>query len=185
MIAKLARALPPNCYLEIYPSKGDGMAAFLMEERPSGDQGDLVVGRTVALDDRAFEVLTCHMVGVEPTPRLDGYTFRVTRSDEEFVGRCAEFPSLSWLAKSEADALFGIAKLVADARSDMASRQKEVPDPLPFGERLSAEELEAIAYVRDLVQVNRLAGCQDAVSKRHTKMVDLFKGAADKLLDGG
>lgn len=42
------------------------------------------------------------------------YTYRVTWSeeDEEFVGLCAEFPSLSWLAESPEEALKGIRKVV-------------------------------------------------------------------------
>ncbi len=189
MIARLARALPPNRYIEIRHDVGGveaGMAAILMEERPAGDQGDRVVAKTLSEDDRSFEVLTCHMVGIDPPPNLGGYTYRVTRSgvvDDGFVGLCVEFPSLSWIAESEGDALNGIAKLVSDVRSDMAVSKEEIPGPLPFT-RLSAEELEAIAYVRDMVQVNPLAGCQDAISKRHTQMVDLFKGAAAKLIEG-
>ena len=37
----------------------------------------------------------------------DKYTFRVlwSEEDEEFVGLCAEFPSLSWLAASRDAAL--------------------------------------------------------------------------------
>ncbi len=40
---------------------------------------------------------------------FDHYTYRVTWSaeDEEFVGLCAEFPSLSWLAGSRDEALGG------------------------------------------------------------------------------
>jgi hypothetical protein len=43
---------------------------------------------------------------IDPT---DKYTFRVLWSDEdgEFVGLCAEFPSLSWLAASREAALCG------------------------------------------------------------------------------
>ena len=38
------------------------------------------------------------------------YTYRViwSEKDGEFVGLCAEFPSLSWLASTQADALSGI-----------------------------------------------------------------------------
>jgi predicted RNase H-like HicB family nuclease len=40
----------------------------------------------------------------------DRYTYRVTWSeeDEEYVGLCAEFPSLSWLEPSPEEALKGI-----------------------------------------------------------------------------
>ena len=51
----------------------------------------------------------------------DRYTYRVTWSedDHEYVGLCAEFPSLSWLAKTPEAALKGIRKLVADVRKDL------------------------------------------------------------------
>lgn len=44
---------------------------------------------------------------------LDKYSYRVTWSDDdnEFVGLCAEFPSLSWLSKSQDAAFKGIRKL--------------------------------------------------------------------------
>jgi len=53
----------------------------------------------------------------------DKYTYRVTWSedDNEYVGLCAEFPSLSWLADTPEKALKGIRKLVADVLSDMAT----------------------------------------------------------------
>jgi hypothetical protein len=43
----------------------------------------------------------------------DRYTYRVTRSedDNEYVGLCAEFPSLSWLSGMPEAALKGIRKL--------------------------------------------------------------------------
>lgn len=46
----------------------------------------------------------------------DRYTYRVTWSEEdnEHVGLCAEFPSLSWLAWTPEAALQGIRKVVAD-----------------------------------------------------------------------
>lgn len=52
----------------------------------------------------------------------DRYTYRVTWSaeDEEYVGLCAEFPSLSWLADTPEDALQGIRQLVSELFSDMA-----------------------------------------------------------------
>ena len=46
----------------------------------------------------------------------DYYTYRVTWSDEdqEHVGLCTEFPSLSWLATTPETALRGIRKVVAE-----------------------------------------------------------------------
>ena len=56
------------------------------------------------------------------------YTYRVTWSPEdgEHVGLCAEFPSLSWLAKTPEAALKGIQKVVAD----MQANGETVPDAL-------------------------------------------------------
>jgi len=64
--------------------------------------------------------------------KTDRYTYRVTWSaeDEEHVGLCAEFPSLSWLAATPEDALRGIRKVVADAVADMESAGESVPQPL-------------------------------------------------------
>lgn len=63
---------------------------------------------------------------------LDKYTYRVTWSadDEEFVGLCAEFPSLSWLAKSQEEAFKGIRSLVADVVSDMKKNGEEIPEAI-------------------------------------------------------
>jgi len=65
-------------------------------------------------------------------PDVSRYTYRVTWSveDHEFVATCAEFPSLSWLAESQAAALQGLVDLVADTVDDLASRAESVPEPL-------------------------------------------------------
>lgn len=62
----------------------------------------------------------------------DKYTYRVTWSEEdnEYVGLCAEFPSLSWLADTPEKALKGIRKLVADVLSDMAAHNEPIPEPI-------------------------------------------------------
>ncbi|HZK04578.1 MAG TPA: type II toxin-antitoxin system HicB family antitoxin [Actinomycetaceae bacterium] len=60
------------------------------------------------------------------------YTYRVTWSveDGEFVASCAEFPSLSWLADSQAAALHGLVDLVADTVADLTAEGEAVPVPL-------------------------------------------------------
>ena len=62
----------------------------------------------------------------------DKYTYRVTWSDEdaEYVGLCAEFPSLSWLARSPESALRGIRKVVAEVVADLAGNGDPVPEPI-------------------------------------------------------
>ena len=62
----------------------------------------------------------------------DRYTYRVTWSedDQEYVGLCAEFPSLSWLAKSPETALKGIRKMVAEIIEDMEQSGEAAPQPI-------------------------------------------------------
>ena len=62
----------------------------------------------------------------------DRYTYRVTWSedDQEHVGLCVEFPSLSWLAKSPEAALQGIRKIINDAITDMRNNGETPPSPL-------------------------------------------------------
>ena len=59
----------------------------------------------------------------------DHYTYRVTWSPEdgEYVGLCAEFPSLSWLAVSSEKALSGIQRTVAEVVADMRADDEAVP----------------------------------------------------------
>jgi predicted HicB family RNase H-like nuclease len=62
----------------------------------------------------------------------DHYTYRVTWSedDQEYVGFCAEFPSLSWLAQTPETALKGIRNVVAEVVNDMKKNGEPVPDPI-------------------------------------------------------
>ncbi len=66
------------------------------------------------------------------TPKNDRYTYRVMWSDDdgEYVGLCAEFPSLSWLASSPEAALKGIRKVVADVVTDLKTNDEPVPEPI-------------------------------------------------------
>ncbi len=59
----------------------------------------------------------------------DRYTYRVTwaEEDEEYVGLCAEFPSLSWLAPAPEEALSGIRQLVADIVADLQENEEPAP----------------------------------------------------------
>jgi predicted HicB family RNase H-like nuclease len=70
-----------------------------------------------------------------PAQAVQRYTYRVVWSDEdqEFVGLCAEFPSLSWLEPSQAGALAGIVRLVDEVVTAMR-RAKEIP-PVPLASR--------------------------------------------------
>ncbi|WP_428962007.1 type II toxin-antitoxin system HicB family antitoxin [Micromonospora fluostatini] len=63
------------------------------------------------------------------------YTYRVTWSaeDGEFVATCAEFPSLSWLARTQIEALHGLHDLLREVIADMEEQGEQVPQP--FAER--------------------------------------------------
>ena len=63
---------------------------------------------------------------------IEKYTYRVLWSDEdgEFVGLCAEFPSLSWLASTSEDAFKGIRSIVEECTEEMSQHQEEIPNPI-------------------------------------------------------
>ena len=62
----------------------------------------------------------------------DHYAYRVRWEPEsqEYVGTCAEFPSLSHLATDQYAALRGIQELVADVVADLEDNDEPVPKPL-------------------------------------------------------
>ena len=59
----------------------------------------------------------------------DKYAYRVlwSEEDQEYVGLCSEFPSLSWLGSTQEKALKGIKKLVNDSVLDMEESGEEIP----------------------------------------------------------
>lgn len=63
---------------------------------------------------------------------INHYTYRVTWSseDNEHVGLCAEFPSLSWLAPTPEKALSGIRRVVAEVVDEMLTSGEAVPEAL-------------------------------------------------------
>lgn len=82
------------------------------------------------------------------------YTYRVMWSPEdgEYVGLCAEFPSLSWLAGDQAKALLGIVRVVDGAVADMRAHGEPLPEPISarsysgkFQVRIPPERHKALA----------------------------------------
>ncbi|MEO5744724.1 MAG: toxin-antitoxin system HicB family antitoxin, partial [Terracoccus sp.] len=65
-------------------------------------------------------------------PDVTHYTYRVTWSseDSEFVGTCLEFPSLSWLADTQDQALHGIRDVVRDVVKDLDEAAEPIPGPI-------------------------------------------------------
>jgi predicted HicB family RNase H-like nuclease len=101
----------------------------------------------------------------------DRYTYRVTWSaeDAEYVGLCAEFPSLSWLARSPNAAFEGIHTVVAEVVADMGRRHEPLPEPLShrkfsgkFIVRVPPDVHRrlAIAAAEAGVSINRLASAR-------------------------
>lgn len=60
------------------------------------------------------------------------YTYQIiwSNEDEEFVGLCAEFPSLSYLAENRYQALEGITNLVKEVVEDLCVNEEEIPEPI-------------------------------------------------------
>lgn len=101
----------------------------------------------------------------------DHYTYRVTWSpqDNEHVGLCVEFPSLSWLAKTPETALKGIRRLVADVLAELAASGDHAPAPLAekhysgeFRVRIPPEVHRALAMeaAEQGVSLNRLVSAK-------------------------
>lgn len=64
--------------------------------------------------------------------KSEQYIYRVIWSEEdnEFVGLCDEFPSLSYLASTRQKALNGIIKVVTEVVQDMTANNEAIPEPL-------------------------------------------------------
>ena len=59
--------------------------------------------------------------------RLFAYSVAWSEKDGEFVGTCAEFPSLSWLAPERDAALAGIKQLVREVLDDIDASGEAAP----------------------------------------------------------
>ncbi len=101
----------------------------------------------------------------------DHYTYRVTWSaeDGEFVGLCAEFPSLSWLTPTQEGAFSGIRQVVADSVADMLNNGETPPEPIAdrrysgrFMVRVTPETHRALALraAEEGVSLNRLVSAR-------------------------
>jgi len=91
---------------------------------------------------------------------IDRYTYRVTWSedDQQHVGLCVEFPSLSWLEDTPEDALKGIRKLVRSCVAEMKKSNEEVP------EALAAKQFSGKFMVRVPPETHRMLTIQAAES---------------------
>ena len=101
----------------------------------------------------------------------DHYTYRVTWSGEdgEYVGLCAEFPSLSWLESTQEEAFSGIRALVTEVVEDMLGNGETPPEPMAdrtysgrFVVRVPPELHRALAIraAEEGVSLNRLVSAR-------------------------
>jgi len=62
--------------------------------------------------------------------QVNKYNYKISWSDDdnEYVGLCEKYPSLSWLAKTPEDALRGIIKLVNEVEDDIEVQSKKDPE---------------------------------------------------------
>jgi predicted HicB family RNase H-like nuclease len=72
------------------------------------------------------------MSASSPTTQVDHYRYAVqwSREDGEFIATIAEFPSLSWLAPDQVEAIRGLEALVEQVIEDMRTSGELVPEPL-------------------------------------------------------
>lgn len=101
----------------------------------------------------------------------DLYTYRITWSaeDDEHVGLCAEFPSLTWLACTPGEALAGIRRVVGESVADMREAGETPPDPIatrPYSGRFlvrvppETHRALAIQAAEQGVSMNRLVSAR-------------------------
>ena len=107
--------------------------------------------------------------------RSDLYTYRVMWSEEdgEFIGLCAEFPSLSWLAETKEAAIKGITDMVSNVLIDMESNDETIPVPL------STRSYSGNLSIRIPPEVHRKLAIQAAESNISINRLISVKLAAD------
>lgn len=106
----------------------------------------------------------------------DYYTYRVTWSEEdnEYIGLCVEFPSLSWLAEWPEEALKGIRKVVAHVVADLETNGEPVPEPI------AAKKYSGKLMVRIPPELHRRLALEAAEAG-----ISLNRLASDKLSRSG
>ena len=99
------------------------------------------------------------------------YSYRTIWSpqDNQYVGLCVEFSSLSWLASTPSKALSGIQKLVKEVIADMEQSGEKPPDAInektysgKFMVRVPPEVHRQLAYqaAEQGVSLNRLVSAR-------------------------
>ena len=110
----------------------------------------------------------------------DRYTYRViwSEEDEEYVGLCAEFPGLSWLAAMPEEALVGIQAVVADVVSDMRDNGEDVAFgyAIQTGERTpSVSRDEVFGILEESLPITE---CRRLMAEQAQRMLAHYKETA-------
>lgn len=107
----------------------------------------------------------------------DHFTYRVSwsKDDREYVGTCAEFPSLSHLDEDQDAALRGIRDLVADVVADMRANNEAVPEPL--AERTYSGKFQA-RIPRELHKMLSIEAAENGISLNRLVSLRLAMPAA-------
>ncbi len=105
------------------------------ESRISSPEREAEIQGSIAEDPTdAAELSAEQMTGLRSDRdwRLEKYTYRIVWSeeDQENVGLCDEFPSLSWLELTKENALAGIRQLVADCLDERIEDGEPLPMPI-------------------------------------------------------
>ena len=129
----------------IFDGKEDDIPMFVLAPKPCSSDGYTPFGRRDALYPELEAFIGCDIAGSlqdewallmneSRTPRtpldLYSYSVRWSTEDHQFMGRCAEFPSLSWLDDHPESAIMGIRRTVGGVLREMREKNEECPKPL-------------------------------------------------------
>lgn len=118
--------------------------------------------------------------------KAERYSYRVTWSedDQEYVGLVDEFPSMSWLAESQIDALTGIRDRVGEALVDLADppeplSQREYSGKLHSGYPSNVDESE-VSRVRSEMLNSFVGVCYECGKSTSSQSIEIatYRGGA-------
>jgi predicted RNase H-like HicB family nuclease len=96
------------------------------------DEEEAAIQRGIASDPDAHELSSDEIKAMRPFPELmaerrTDYRVEWSAEDNQHVGLCGGFPSLSWLADTPEAAMTGIKRVVAEVITGMLRSKKPIP----------------------------------------------------------